>query len=70
MVDGFGATDLFGLGTYGAICRALLRDLYHGDVDRFAHKDGHFSNAVFPGHRLDTLIWRDAGGARFRGAAA
>lgn len=32
----------------------------------FEHMEGRFSKPVFPGDRLDTLIWRTTNGARFQ----
>lgn len=64
--DGFEKPILYGLGTYGFACRALLRGLCEGDVARFGHMEGRFSKPVFPGDRLDTFIWRTDDGAAFQ----
>lgn len=64
--DGFEKPVFLGLGTYGVACRALLRGVCEGDVARFGGMSGRFSQAVYPGDRLDTLIWLDEGGARFQ----
>ncbi len=64
--DGFDKPILYGLGTYGFACRALLRGLCEGDVTRFGHMEGRFSKPVYPGDRLDTLIWRTDEGAAFQ----
>lgn len=64
--DGFPKPIFFGLGTYGFACRALLKGLCDGDVARFGGMNGRFSKPVFPGERLDTLIWRTESGARFQ----
>lgn len=55
--DGFEKPVFLGLGTYGVVCRALLRATCDGDVARFGSMSGRFSEAVYPGDRLDTLIW-------------
>lgn len=64
--DGFEKPVFLGLGTYGFVCRALLRGLCDGDVARFGGMSGRFSEPVYPGDRLDTLIWRTGQGARFQ----
>ena len=64
--DGFERPIFYGLGTYGVACRALLRVLCDGDVRRFGHMDGRFSKPVFPGDRLDTLVWHTPDGAQFQ----
>lgn len=64
--EGFDRPIFFGLGTYGVVCRALLKGCCDGDVGRFGGIEGRFSRPVYPGDRLDTLIWQDADGARFR----
>ncbi|MCB2077381.1 MAG: MaoC family dehydratase N-terminal domain-containing protein [Novosphingobium sp.] len=68
--DGFPKPIFFGLGTYGFACRALLMGLCDGDVARFGAMDGRFSQPVFPGERLDTMIWHTDGGALFETAAS
>jgi acyl dehydratase len=40
--------------------------LCDGDTARFGHMEGRFSKPVFPGDRLDTLIWRTDEGAVFQ----
>lgn len=65
-VEGFERPIFFGLGTYGVVCRALLKGLCDGDVSRFGGIEGRFSKPVYPGDRLDTLIWNDGDRARFR----
>ena len=64
--DGFEKPIYYGLGTYGVACRALIRGLCEGDVARFGHMEGRFSKPVFPGDRLDTLIWRTDEGGKFQ----
>lgn len=64
--DGFPAPVLYGLGTYGFACRALLGALCDGDAAGFAHMSARFSKPVHPGDRLETLIWRTEDGARFQ----
>ena len=63
--DGFARPIFFGLGTYGFVCRALLKGLCDGDTSRFGTMDARFSQPVHPGDRLDTLIWHTDDGARF-----
>lgn len=64
--DGFERPVFYGLGTYGVACRALLRGLCDGDVNRFGHMEARFSKPVYPGDRLDTLIWRTKDGCVFQ----
>lgn len=64
--DGFERPIFYGLGTFGVACRALLRGLCDGDATGFGHMEGRFSKPVFPGDRLDTLIWRTGDGALFQ----
>ena len=64
--DGFERPIFYGLGTYGVACRALVKALCGGEASRFGHIDGRFSKPVFPGDRLDTLIWRTDAGAQFQ----
>jgi hypothetical protein len=64
--DGFERPVFYGLGSFGVVCRALLKGLCDGDTARFGHMEGRFSKPVHPGDRLDTLIWRTADGAVFQ----
>jgi acyl dehydratase len=64
--DGFERPIFQGLGTYGFGCRALLKGLCDGDVTRFGSMSARFSQPVFPGETLTTLIWRTDAGAQFR----
>jgi acyl dehydratase len=65
-LDGFERPILYGLGTYGFACRALLRELCGGDAGGFGHMAARFSKSVHPGDGLETLIWRTDEGARFQ----
>ena len=53
-------------GSYGVACRALIKGLCGGDAARFGHMEVRFAKPVYPGDRLDTLIWRTDDGAQFR----
>lgn len=64
--DGFDRPVFYGLGSYGVACRALIKALCDGDADRFGHLEVRFARPVYPGDRLDTLIWKTPDGARFR----
>lgn len=64
--DGFERPIFFGLGTYGFACRALLKGLCDGNVERFGAMEGRFSQPVIPGEQLDTQIWLTEGGAQFQ----
>lgn len=64
--DGFERPIFYGQGSFGVACRALVMALCDGDTTRFGHMEGRFSKPVFPGDRLDTLIWRTDGGAVFQ----
>jgi acyl dehydratase len=67
--DGFPAPVLYGLGTYGFACRALVGELCGGDAAQFGHMSARFSKPVHPGDRLETLIWRTDEGAQFQTTA-
>ena len=64
--DGFERPIFYGQGSFGVACRALVMALCEGDTARFGHMEGRFSKPVFPGDRLDTLIWRTEEGAVFQ----
>lgn len=64
--DGFERPVLYGLGTFGFACRALIRGLCNGDANPFGHIGGRFSKPVYPGDRLDMPIWRNEEGAQFQ----
>lgn len=64
--DGFERPVFYGLGTFGVAGRAMLRGLCDEDVSRFGSMGGRFSKPVFPGDRLDALIWKTEGGALFQ----
>ena len=66
LMDGFERPILYGLGTYGFTCRALLASLCDSDADAFAHMHARFSKPVYPGDRLDVRIWRTEEGAQFQ----
>jgi acyl dehydratase len=68
--DGFDRPVLYGLGTYGFACRALLGELCSGTAQGFHAMHARFSKPVYPGDRLDTQIWKTETGARFRTIAA
>jgi acyl dehydratase len=64
--DGFERPIFYGLGTFGVACRALLQASCGADVARFGHMAARFSKPVYPGDRLDTLIWRTEEGCVFQ----
>jgi acyl dehydratase len=64
--DGFERPIFQGMGTYGFGCRALLKGLCGGDVQRFGGMYARLSQPVFPGEKLETRIWRSEGGAQFQ----
>lgn len=66
LADGFERPILYGLGSFGFACRALLKGLCDGDGARFGHMEGRFSKPVYPGDVLDTRIWRTDDGAMFQ----
>lgn len=68
--DGFDRPVLYGLGTYGFACRALLGELCGGNADGFGAMHARFSKPVYPGDRLETQIWKTGNGAQFRTIAA
>lgn len=66
LADGFERPAFFGRGTLGVVGRALVRGLCDDDPARFGYIEGRFSKPVYPGDRLDTLIWRTDDGAVFQ----
>jgi acyl dehydratase len=69
-LDGFERPIIYGLGTYGFACRALLRELCGSDASGFGHMAARFSKSVHPGDRLDTLVWHTDDGALFQARVA
>jgi acyl dehydratase len=64
---GFDRPILHGLGTYGAVGRALVKTLCDDQSERLKRMDVRFSSPVYPGETLDIDIWREAAGkAAFR----
>lgn len=64
--DGFDRPVFYGLGSFGVACRALIKGLCGGDAARFGHIEARMAKPVYPGDRLDALMWRTDDGARFR----
>ena len=64
--DGFERPVLYGLGTYGFACRALLGTLCGGDAAPFRAMQARFSKPVYPGDTLETRIWHSDEGAQFQ----
>ena len=64
---GFDGPILHGLCVFGFTGRALLRLLCAGDVTRFGHIEGRFSQPTLPGDTLSVSIWvaDDAASATF-----
>ncbi|MDE2405752.1 MAG: MaoC family dehydratase N-terminal domain-containing protein [Sphingomonadales bacterium] len=66
-LDGFERPILYGLGSYGFTCRALLQALTDSEAAPFRHMHARFSKPVYPGDRLDIRIWETGdGGAIFQ----
>lgn len=63
---GFERPILHGLCSYGIAHRVLLGALCDGDTGGFASMYARFSRPVHPGATLQTHVWRDRDGARFR----
>jgi acyl dehydratase len=66
LMDGFERPILYGLGTYGYTCRALLQALAGSDANAFGAMQARFSKPVYPGDRLDIRIWQTEDGAQFQ----
>src|SRR4029077_20726736 len=56
---GFPRPILHGLGTFGVVGHALLKNVCNYDRRRFTAMSGRFSAPVFPGETIRTEIWRD-----------
>lgn len=52
---------LHGLCTYGMVCRAIVDDVLDGDVGSVKALEARFAGVVFPGERLRTSVWNEAG---------
>lgn len=64
---GFDRPILHGLGTYGAVGRALVKALCEDQPERLRRMDVRFSSPVYPGEVFEIDIWREAAGkASFR----
>jgi acyl dehydratase len=64
---GFDRPILHGLGTYGAVGRALVRALCEDQPERLRRMDVRFSSPVYPGETFEIDIWHEAAGkAAFR----
>jgi acyl dehydratase len=58
---GFDRPILHGLCTYGFTGRALLHTLCDSDPTRFTSMAGRFTSPVFPGEKLEVVMWTDGG---------
>lgn len=56
---GFDGPILHGLGTYGFIGHAVLRQILDYDASRLVELNGRFSAPVYPGDRLEVDLWLD-----------
>ncbi|API59923.1 3-alpha,7-alpha,12-alpha-trihydroxy-5-beta-cholest-24-enoyl-CoA hydratase [Tardibacter chloracetimidivorans] len=63
---GFDRPILHGLATYGVAGVALISALCGNDPARLRSLRARFTSPVFPGETLQTEIWREADGARYR----
>jgi acyl dehydratase len=55
---GFPRPILHGLCSYGLVCKALVDELFDGDVSRVGRFSVRFAGVVFPGETLRTRAWR------------
>ena len=58
---GFDAPLLQGLCTWGVVGKAIVDHVLDGDPTRVASYRARFTAVVYPGDRLATTVWRDAG---------
>jgi acyl dehydratase len=63
---GFERPILHGLSTYGVAVRSVIKCALGNDPDLVEHVAARFSAPVFPGERVQTLIWRDGPQLSFR----
>ena len=63
---GFKAPILHGSATLGIACRELLAGVCDYDSSRMKTLGTRFTSIVYPGDRIETDIWVDAGKLRFR----
>ncbi len=58
---GFPRPILHGLCTYGMVCKALVDELFDGDVTRVGGYEVRFAGVVYPGETLRTSVWHENG---------
>jgi acyl dehydratase len=58
-ISGFSRPILHGLCTYGAVGRALIRELCGNNAGSMKRLTVRFAGHVFPGEKLRVEIWRD-----------
>ena len=63
---GFERPILHGLCTYGVAARAIIQACCANDPTALKQFSARFSAPVFPGETLQTDIWQESGGVRFR----
>ncbi|GAA2392753.1 MULTISPECIES: MaoC/PaaZ C-terminal domain-containing protein [Gordonia] len=56
---GFPRPILHGLCTYGSVCRAVVDEVFGGDVSAVADYGVSFAGVVFPGETLRVRAWED-----------
>ncbi|WP_040518674.1 MaoC/PaaZ C-terminal domain-containing protein [Gordonia neofelifaecis] len=56
---GFPRPILHGLCTYGSVCRAVVDEIFAGDVAAVADYGVSFAGVVFPGETLRVRAWED-----------
>ncbi|WP_026919693.1 MaoC/PaaZ C-terminal domain-containing protein [Gordonia shandongensis] len=56
---GFPRPILHGLCTYGSVCRAVVDEIFSGDVAAVADYGVSFAGVVFPGETLAVRAWED-----------
>jgi acyl dehydratase len=63
---GFERPILHGLCTYGMAVRAIIRGALDNDPTTIEHVAARFSAPLYPGERVQTLIWREGRDLSFR----
>lgn len=58
-LGGFETPILHGLCTYGIVCKAVVDNLFGGDVTKVARYQVRFAGVVYPGETIVTSMWRE-----------
>lgn len=58
-MGGFDVPILHGLCTYGVVCKAVVDNVFDGDVTKVARYQVRFAGVVYPGETIVTSMWNE-----------